>query len=47
MVIKDPESIEYVLRAEGKYPARDTGISDRYAWLYKNKIKLPVPFTLE
>lgn len=47
VVIRDPASIEYILRAEGKYPVRDLGASDRYAWLFKHKSKETIPFAVE
>ena len=41
VAIRDPGSIEQVLRVEGKYPER--GLGDGYSWLYKNRAKqLPI-----
>ena len=39
IIVKDPSVIEYVLRAEGKYPLRDV-INKRLGWLYQNRIDL-------
>ena len=41
VAIKDPDSIELVLRAEGKYPVRDFAFTDGLYWLATNKTKLP------
>ena len=39
VLVKDPSIIERVLRAEGKYPIRDTTFSPNIVWLYKNRLK--------
>ena len=36
MLVKDPDSIEQILRAEGKYPVRDYGLANGMSWLSKN-----------
>ena len=40
IIVKDPSVIEYVLRAEGKYPRRDMVVNKRFGWLYRNRTDL-------
>ncbi len=47
VVLKDPTVIENVLRAEGKYPVRDTVFTPKFAWLFKNRGKAPITFPFE
>ncbi len=47
VILKDPASIENVLRTEGRYPVRDTMFSANTAWLIKHRAKAPVIFSLE
>ena len=44
VVVKDPDSIEHILRAEGKYPVRDP--TDGMYWLIKNVAKELPTFSL-
>ena len=37
--ISDPDSIEMVLRAEGKYRHRDLHVTDGLNWLTRNRLK--------
>ena len=39
VLVKDPSIIEVVIRAEGKYPIRDTMVSPNFAWIHKNILK--------
>ncbi len=39
MVVKDPATIEKVLRAEGKYPIRERLFTPNFVWLYENSLK--------
>ena len=41
VLIRDPDTIASVLRAEGKYPQRDMGMTDGMNWLQKNRVKIP------
>ena len=47
VVVKDPDTIEYVLRAEGKYPSRDDIVTKNIAWLYKNRSKQTLALAIE
>lgn len=47
IVTKDPASVEQVLRAEGKYPLRDTIITKNLAWLYREVAKQEPGFFAE
>jgi len=44
--VKDPATIEMVLRVEGKYPVREKLFTPNFAWLYENSFKKPptLPF---
>ena len=41
VLISDPNSLEAILRAEGKYPMRDTSVTPRMTWLLK-KLNYPI-----
>ena len=41
VLIKDPDSIEDILRAEGKYPRRDLTFSEGMKWLTEHRLKEP------
>lgn len=43
MVIADPNQLENILRAEGKYPARDANFTPNMAWII-TKSNYPVAF---
>jgi hypothetical protein len=43
VVMADPNQLENILRAEGKYPDRDASISPSIRWL-QTKSKYPVAF---
>ena len=45
-VTKDPNAIESVLRAEGKYPVRDSDSTVKLRWLFENKTNLPPSLAL-
>jgi len=47
VIVKDPSVMEGVLRAEGKYPIRDTVFTPKFAWLFKHRGKEPVTFPFE
>ena len=42
-MMADPNQLENILRAEGKYPDRDANISPNIRWLV-TKLKYPVGF---
>ena len=39
MVFKDPDAVEIVGRAEGKYRRRDISMTDGLNWLSRNRVK--------
>ena len=43
VMMADPNQLENILRAEGKYPDRDANISPNIRWL-ATKLKYPVGF---
>ena len=43
VVMADPNQLENILRAEGKYPDRDANITPNVRWLV-TKLKYPVGF---
>lgn len=47
VVLKDPNVLEYIIRAEGKYPVRDNLFSEKLAWLYRNRLKQLPPIGTE
>ena len=46
VVMADPNQLETVLRAEGKYPRRETILSPNMAWLM-TKLNYPVSLAFE
>ena len=46
VVMADPNLLETILRAEGKYPRRDTTLSSNMAWLM-TKLDYPVSVAFE
>ena len=46
MMMADPNHLESILRAEGKYPTRDSNFSPNFKWI-QTKLKYPVTFALE
>ena len=47
VVIRDPQSIEDVLRAEGRYPDRNQTMTAGIRWLTENRAKQPSPFAMQ
>ena len=47
VIVRSPDAIEYVLRAEGKYPRRDIGVTDGVRWLLKNRVKVTTSMVSE
>jgi hypothetical protein len=47
VVFKKPESMEAILRAEGKYPVRDVIVSTQLKWLSENVAKEVPSFAIE
>jgi len=43
VLVKDPSTIEKVLRAEGKYPVRENFVSGKVSWLFENRLKKTLP----
>ena len=47
VVIRDPQSIEDVLRAEGRYPDRNQTKIAGLRWLLEKRAKQPSPFGIQ
>ena len=47
VLIRDPQSIEDVLRAEGKYPDRNQTMTSGIRWLTENRAKQLSPFAMQ
>ena len=47
VVFKDPDALEMVLRAEGKYPQRDLIATPRLKWIIEKGMKVSCPIGFE
>jgi hypothetical protein len=47
VALRNPESMEAILRAEGKYPVRDAVVSNNIKWLAKNVAREESSFIIE
>ena len=45
VLVKDPSTIENILRAEGKYPERDNTFMKNFCWLFENRLQKPLSLT--
>ena len=46
VLINDPNSFEAILRAEGKYPVRDSTFTPGMQWFYK-QFNMPIPLSMQ